>query len=432
MPGKMQETLIRSLSSHIHQSQREVTILFTDIEDSTRYWGNRGNIQGRLMVDRHNRILLPIVRQFHGKVIKTIGDSVMAMFNQPEHGVSAAIAMQQALQQAREQDRQFRIHVRIGLHIGAAIVESDDVYGDVVNVAARIETEAAGDEVLISGRLARRIDKEKFRRNKKGGFTPRGKHQRIALYRCHWQQHENLLRGIKLKPFTPLGMQQSIEMLGYVLATIGVFYFVHLHYLRYLLADNETLALLTLNPALMLGRYWYFTLLCCLISSVLLWRAMRINAIPYRVLKAIRAAAAGGVLFVLLHTLSTLLPMEKMANFGSHFYASHHLFVEVQQDNAAIHQAADSESAIIMHQDAGSLLLLSNVRRNGDTLWNRVLIDEGRFGWIKRIQPARIGIAESRISRAEKFTLRYGDLYLLLLALPGFIWGYRSFRVRPL
>lgn len=432
MPGKMQSTLVSSLTRHIQQTQREVTILFTDIEDSTRYWGNRGDINGRLMVDRHNRTLFPLVRQFRGKVIKTIGDSVMAMFDRPEDAVSAAIAIQQALQQAREEDRSFRIRVRIGLHTGEALVEHNDVFGDVVNVTARVESEAEGDEILISGRLAKCINKEKFKRRKKGGFTPKGKHQRIALYQCDWRHHDNLLQGLKLKSFTPLGSRQSMEMLGYALMLVSALYYFYLHYLRYLLADNETLALLALNPAIMLQRYWYVTLAFFLLSSALLWRAMRINAIPYRMFKLLKGGAAGGLLFIALHTLSGWLPLAGVPGFERGFYDSHHLFVEIQQDNAAIHQAADSDSTIMMQQNSGTLLLLSDVRRNGDTVWNKVLVGEERYGWIKRIQPARLGIAESRISRAGKFTLRFGDLYLLLLALPGLVWGYRSFRLRPM
>jgi class 3 adenylate cyclase len=432
MPGKMQSTMVRSLTRHIQQTQREVTILFTDIEDSTRYWGNRGDIKGRLMVDRHNRILFPLVRQFRGKVIKTIGDSVMAMFDRPEDAVSAAIAMQQALQQARDEDRSFRIRVRIGLHTGEAIVEHNDVFGDVVNVAARVESEADGDEILISGRLAKAIDKETFQRRKKGGFTPKGKHQRIALYQCDWQHHANLLQGLKLKSFTPLGSRQSLEMIGYALMLVGAFYYFYLHYLRYLLADNDTVALLALNPATMLQRYWYFTLACGLISSALLWLAMRINAIPYRMLKALKGGATGGLLFVALHSVSGWLPLAAVPGFEKSIYDSQHLFVEIQQDNAAIHQAADSESTIMMQQNSGTLLLLSDVLRNGDTVWNKVLVGEESFGWIMRIQPKRMGIAEGRVSRAEKFTLRYGDLYLLLLALPALLWGYRSFRLRPM
>ncbi len=431
MPVKLQSTLIKSLTSQIHQSQREVTILFTDIEASTRYWGNRGNIKGRLMVDRHNRILLPIVRQFHGRIIKTIGDAVMAMFNRPEDALNAAIAIQQALQQVRDEEREFSIHVRVGLHLGEAIVETNDVYGDVVNVAARIVNEAEADEILISGRLARRLDKTQFKRNKKGGFTPKGKRERIALYRCHWQQHDNLLEQLKLRPFTPLGVQQSIEMIGYLLVIIATLSFFHLHYLRYLLADHKALALLLLNPGTMLWRYWFITLALALLSSGLLWRSMRINAVPTRLLKSLKGGAVAGLLFMLMHSLSTLVPAAAFGPLNTSLYASHHLFVEIRQDGAAIHEAPNNEAAIIMHQNAGALLLLSDHRRVNDTVWNKVLVDEERYGWVKRMQAAGHGIAESRISWAEKFTLRYLDLVLLLLALPGLIWGYRRFHVKP-
>ncbi len=430
--GKHHTSLEDSLTSHIHLSQREVTVLFTDIEDSTRYWGNRGDVEGRLMVDRHNRLLLPLVRQFHGRVIKTIGDSIMAVFNHPEHATEAAIAMQQALQRSREEDPDFRIRVRIGLHIGEGIVESNDVYGDVVNISSRVESEAEGSEILISGRLARRLDKVRFARRKKGSFTPKGKNKAMALYRIDWQQHDDLLAGVKRSPLLPLGRQQSLEMLGYIVLLIGSLYYIHLNYFRYLLADNETLALAFLNPADMLRHYWYVGIASAAGLLALLWWAMGINAIPQAILRWLKAISAGAVMFVLLHTLTQQLPPGTLLRFSEQLHRSTHLFVEVMAEQAAIHDAPDDKAAILMQQGSGTLFLLTDVRKNGDTVWNKVLIGENRFGWIKRIQPPRLGVVEERITLAQPFQLRYGDLYLLLLALPGFIWGYRSFRVRPI
>jgi len=432
LSGKLQNTLVMSLTSHIHQSRREVTVLFTDIEDSTRYWGNRGDVEGRLMVDRHNRILLPLVRQFHGKVLKTIGDSIMAMFNSPDAAMNAAIAMQQALQRVREEERDFRIRVRIGLHIGEGIVESDDVFGDVVNIAARIKSEADANEILISGRLARRLDKQQFKRGKKGSFTPKGKNRPMAVYRVDWQQHQNLLLGLKRKPLVPLGRRQSLEMLGYAMLLLTSLYFVYASYLRYLLSDNETLALLFLNPTSMLQRYWYIGLGAGTVIFSSLWWAMGINAIPSRILRMVKSTAAGGILFVLLSGLSSVLPAGLIPGFELPIYHSRHLFVEVLADSASIRERPDDAAQSIMQQSAGSLLLLTDVTTNGDTTWNKVLVGEERFGWIKRVQPPRIGIAEERVTLAQPFRLRYGDIYLLLLSLPGFVWGYRSFRIRPL
>lgn len=429
---KMHSTLVRSLTNQIHLTQREVTILFTDIEDSTRYWGNRGNLAGRLMVDRHNRILLPIIRQFRGKVVKTIGDSVMAQFDQPDAALHAAIAIQQALQQARHTDSRFRIHVRIGLHIGEGIVEHHDVYGDVVNIASRIESEAVADEVLLSGRLLRRLNKGGFTIHKAGGFTPKGKHRRIALYRCHWQQHEDLLPRLKLQPLTPLGGRQAASVAGYLLTLVACLYLFHLNYLRYLLADYEGMALLFLNPATMLLRHWYITLLLISASTLALWRLLRVRAIPSRLFKLLKGAAAGGLLFTLLNGVAQVVPLHAVPLLEHAIIESRHLFVEVLQDGAVIYEAPTRDAAVLQHERKGSLLLLADWRRTGNAVWNKVLVDEARYGWLQRIQPADIGVPQQRISRADKFTLRYADLLLLILALPAAVWGYLSFHIRPL
>jgi class 3 adenylate cyclase len=86
-----------ALVNLIIKSQRSVTILFTDIVDSTHYWGRKGDVRGRLMVDQQNRLIFPVVKKFRGKVVKTIGDAVMATFTNRENAVRAAIGIQQVL-----------------------------------------------------------------------------------------------------------------------------------------------------------------------------------------------------------------------------------------------------------------------------------------------------------------------------------------------
>jgi class 3 adenylate cyclase len=81
--GEVTNSIVRQ----IHRSRRPVTILFTDIEDSTRYWDTYGDVKGRLMVDQHNRLTFPVVKRFGGRIIKTIGDAIMASFKDPEDAV---------------------------------------------------------------------------------------------------------------------------------------------------------------------------------------------------------------------------------------------------------------------------------------------------------------------------------------------------------
>jgi class 3 adenylate cyclase/tetratricopeptide (TPR) repeat protein len=130
---------------------RQITVLFTDIKDSTSFFASRGDIEGRLMVQMHNNLLFPIIKKYQGWVVKTIGDAIMAGFDDPLMAVRASAEMQQTLfaynQTARPSEQ---IHIRIGINTGACIVEAQDIFGDVVNVAARIESLCEPDQILIS------------------------------------------------------------------------------------------------------------------------------------------------------------------------------------------------------------------------------------------------------------------------------------------
>ena len=190
-------TIISNTSRQIKSSKRNVTILFTDIEESTNYWHKFGDVEGRLMVDRHNRLLFPVVGKFKGRIIKTIGDSIMAAFGTPEQAIKAAIAMQQTMAMERQGDDSFRIKIRIGIHTGEAIVEQGDVFGDVVNVASRVESVSKGNQILISQTTVARIDDEyAFIFKKRGRFTPKGKDRGLVVYTCDWKNHPLLIDDV--------------------------------------------------------------------------------------------------------------------------------------------------------------------------------------------------------------------------------------------
>lgn len=140
-----------------------VAILFTDIVGSTAYFERYGDIEGMAMVQRHNEILFPIVKANKGRIVKTIGDAIMAVFENPIDSVRCGMAMQKKLHDDRNQSDEHPIRIRIGAHAGRVIVQEPDdtrpfdVFGDAVNTAARVEGKADGDELLVSEALAELI-----------------------------------------------------------------------------------------------------------------------------------------------------------------------------------------------------------------------------------------------------------------------------------
>ena len=138
-------------NEELEKMRTPVTVLFSDIRGSTAYFEKKGDLEGMAMINRHNGILFPVIEAEGGYVVKTIGDSIMARFDDPVAAVKAAAGMQRAL----DGDRQGRpvmeqIRIRVGLHTGLGLLKDGDVFGDVVNAASRVQHQAQTDQVLIT------------------------------------------------------------------------------------------------------------------------------------------------------------------------------------------------------------------------------------------------------------------------------------------
>ena len=125
------------------QNRQLAAIMFTDIVGYTALMGNDERKAFELL--RKNRaIQKPIIEKYNGRWIKELGDGVMASFNTASDAVNAAIKIQQACNTAKN------FQLKIGIHMGEVVFENDDVYGDGVNIASRIETLGVGSSVLMS------------------------------------------------------------------------------------------------------------------------------------------------------------------------------------------------------------------------------------------------------------------------------------------
>jgi adenylate cyclase len=133
------------------QTRRLAAILAADVAGYTRLMGadEEGTLE-RLKALRRE-LVDPKIAEHHGRVVKTTGDGVLVEFASVVDAVRCAVAVQQAMP---ERDigvaADNRIELRIGINLGDVIVEGDDLYGNGVNIAARIETLADPGGVFIS------------------------------------------------------------------------------------------------------------------------------------------------------------------------------------------------------------------------------------------------------------------------------------------
>ncbi len=130
-----------------------VTILFTDLQGSTSLYETVGDANAYGHVNKHFDYLIKRIGKNNGSVVKTIGDAVMAVFHLPEDGLRAALDIQQQLAEFNK-EKQDPIVLKVGLHSGPAIAVTSndrlDYFGRTVNLAARIQGQGAGGDIIFS------------------------------------------------------------------------------------------------------------------------------------------------------------------------------------------------------------------------------------------------------------------------------------------
>ena len=135
-----------------------VTLLFTDVEGSTRLWDTERDAMAAAL-RRHDEILRDAIEQVGGYVFKTAGDSFCAAFSAARAGLDAALSAQRSLA-AQSWPTSRPIVVRMGLHAGVCEERDGDYFGPAVNRAARLLTVARGGQVLVSGVAAELLSDE--------------------------------------------------------------------------------------------------------------------------------------------------------------------------------------------------------------------------------------------------------------------------------
>ena len=143
--------IVYSMASEMNKAQRALTrrlsaIMFTDMVGFTALMQDDEH-RAKSIRDRHREVLRQSIESHGGEIVQFYGDGTLSVFTSAIEAVSSAVAAQRTLQQAPS------IPVRIGLHIGDINRDEDGVYGDGVNVAARIQGLSVAGAVMISGKV---------------------------------------------------------------------------------------------------------------------------------------------------------------------------------------------------------------------------------------------------------------------------------------
>jgi class 3 adenylate cyclase len=141
-----------------------LTVLFTDIVDSTRRAADLGDRGWRDLLEQHHRMVRAALERFRGREIDTAGDGFLAVFDGPARAIRCALAVSAAV-------RDLGVELRLGVHTGECEVIGDAVAGLAVHIGARVAALAGPGEVLVSSTVKDLVVGSGFL------FKERGRHE---------------------------------------------------------------------------------------------------------------------------------------------------------------------------------------------------------------------------------------------------------------
>ena len=170
----------------------EAAVLFADVSGSTKLYETAGNAIAHAAVESCVNIMKQKTQGAKGRVIKTIGDEVMSAFANADQAADAAIEMQTAISELPPVGKT-TLGIRIGFNFGPVVERDGDVFGDAVNLAARLAAVATKGQI-ITARETVMMMSPMLKANTRAITTiqVKGKAQEIQVYELMWQQSEDM------------------------------------------------------------------------------------------------------------------------------------------------------------------------------------------------------------------------------------------------
>ena len=178
--------------------QERRTILFADVSGSTSIIETVGNSEGREFISGILDELARVTEMSRGQVIKTIGDEVLSCFLEPLDAMVAAVEMQRAVGELPSLGA-VRPRIKVGLHEGPVIMEDGDIYGDVVNVAARVIGLAEPNQILTTAHTLAALGDTPIPTRSLGEHTVKGKGEPILFCEVLWEENPDQLTALAPK-----------------------------------------------------------------------------------------------------------------------------------------------------------------------------------------------------------------------------------------
>jgi adenylate cyclase len=178
------------------------TVLFADISGSSRLYEDMGDRAAKAIVEKCLNLLIAAVDAHQGRLIKCIGDEIMATFPEADACVFAACRMQETISEFAKAN-QLKIGLRVGLNYGPLLFDADDVFGNTVNMAAHMIKRAQPRQIITNASTIEGLSSLlRVRAVWMENVCLAGQVESVNLYRVNWEESTS----IRLIPDEGIGL----------------------------------------------------------------------------------------------------------------------------------------------------------------------------------------------------------------------------------
>jgi hypothetical protein len=189
--------------------------MFADVAGSTSMYENMGDELARERISKALDALISISGSHDGKLVKTIGDEILVYFIDADAAVNAAREIQETMEDHRTPET-VGVSIRIGMQYGSIILEKDDIFGDTVNVAARIASMAKARQILCTQEIAEMVRNPELSSNMRpyDRLRVKGRNEQLDVYLYGWEQEGDITNMATLSSFTnPARFSQATKLM---------------------------------------------------------------------------------------------------------------------------------------------------------------------------------------------------------------------------
>jgi adenylate cyclase len=186
------------MTSQFQRTGVPCTVLFVDVCGSTQLYDTLGNARAQAVIAKTLGLLSRSAIRHSGTIVKSIGDELMCTFAIAHDAAEAAVAMQQSVKQVPGLGDigAKPLAIRVGFHTGPVITRGTDVFGDTVNVAARVGAHAKPGQIHITKQTLAKLPKDANVRPI-GSIRVKGRKGLVDLFEIVWEREElTIAKGV--------------------------------------------------------------------------------------------------------------------------------------------------------------------------------------------------------------------------------------------